>query len=412
MIAFEKFTLKNGLKVIVHKDITTPIVAFNLLYDVGARDESEHQTGFAHLFEHLMFGGSVNIPNFDEPLQKVGGENNAFTSNDMTNYYITLPKENMETAFWLDSDRMLSLAFTEKSLEVQRQVVIEEFKQNYLNQPYGDVWLLLRPLAFNVHPYKWATIGKEISHIENAKMQDVKNFFYKHYLPNNAILSVAGNVEVNEIKTLAEKWFGSIPAGDVPKRNLPKEPQQIEAKRLRVERNVPANAIYKAYKMCNKKHPDFYATDLLTDVLSLGNSSKLYQNLIKEQKLFSQINAYQLDSFDEGLFIISGNLAEGISFEQAEKGIIDEIKKIKETLVSKNELMKVKNKIESTRAFGETSVLNKAMNLAIEELLGDANNVNKEIENYQKVTSNDIQRIAKEILNESNCSTLIYAKKD
>jgi len=412
MIAFEKFTLKNGLKVIVHKDITTPIVAFNLLYDVGARDESEHQTGFAHLFEHLMFGGSVNIPNFDEPLQKVGGENNAFTSNDMTNYYITLPKENMETAFWLDSDRMLSLAFTEKSLEVQRQVVIEEFKQNYLNQPYGDVWLLIRPLAFNVHPYKWATIGKEISHIENAKMQDVKNFFYKHYLPNNAILSVAGNVEVNEIKTLAEKWFGSIPAGDVPKRNLPKEPQQIEAKRLRVERNVPANAIYKAYKMCNKKHPDFYATDLLTDVLSLGNSSKLYQNLIKEQKLFSQINAYQLDSFDEGLFIISGNLAEGISFEQAEKGIIDEIKKIKETLVSKNELMKVKNKIESTRAFGETSVLNKAMNLAIEELLGDANNVNKEIENYQKVTSNDIQRIAKEILNESNCSTLIYAKKD
>jgi len=412
MIAFEKFTLKNGLKVIVHKDITTPIVAFNLLYDVGARDESEHQTGFAHLFEHLMFGGSVNIPNFDEPLQKVGGENNAFTSNDMTNYYITLPKENMETAFWLDSDRMLSLAFTEKSLEVQRQVVIEEFKQNYLNQPYGDVWLLLRPLAFNVHPYKWATIGKEISHIENAKMQDVKNFFYKHYLPNNAILSVAGNVEVNEIKTLAEKWFGSIPAGDVPKRNLPKEPQQIEAKRLRVERNVPANAIYKAYKMCNKKHPDFYATDLLTDVLSLGNSSKLYQNLIKEQKLFSQTNAYQLDSFDEGLFIISGNLAEGISFEQAEKGIIDEIKKIKETLVSKNELMKVKNKIESTRAFGETSVLNKAMNLAIEELLGDANNVNKEIEHYQKVTSNDIQRIAKEILNESNCSTLIYAKKD
>jgi len=412
MIAFEKFTVKNGLKVIVHKDRTTPRVAFDLLYDVGARDESEHQTGFAHLFEHLMFGGSVNIPNFDEPLQKVGGENNAFTSNDMTNYYITLPKENMETAFWLDSDRMLSLAFTEKSLEVQRQVVIEEFKQNYLNQPYGDVWLLLRPLAFNVHPYKWATIGKEISHIENAKMQDVKNFFYKHYLPNNAILSVAGNVEVNEIKTLAEKWFGSIPAGDVPKRNLPKEPQQIEAKRLRVERNVPANAIYKAYKMCNKKHPDFYATDLLTDVLSLGNSSKLYQNLIKEQKLFSQINAYQLDSFDEGLFIISGNLAEGISFEQAEKGIIDEIKKIKETLVSKNELMKVKNKIESTRAFGETSVLNKAMNLAIEELLGDANNVNKEIEHYQKVTSNDIQRIAKEILNESNCSTLIYAKKD
>lgn len=411
MIVFDKFTLNNGLKVIVHKDITTPIVAFNLLYNVGARDESEHQTGFAHLFEHLMFGGSINIPNFDEPLQKVGGENNAFTSNDMTNYYITLPKENIETAFWLDSDRMLSLAFTEKSLEVQRQVVIEEFKQNYLNQPYGDVWLLLRPLAYEVHPYKWATIGKEIAHIENATMQDVKNFFYKHYLPNNAILSVAGNVEVNEIKALAEKWFGAIPAGNVPKRDLPKEPQQIEAKRLCVERDVPANAIYKAYKMCNKKHSDFYATDLLTDVLSLGNSSKLYQHLVKEQKLFSQLNAYQLDSFDEGLFIISGHLADGISFEQAEKGIIDEIEKIKETLISKNELLKVKNKIESTRAFGETSVLNKAMNLAIAELLGDADDVNKEIAYYQNVTSNDIHRVANKILNESNCSTLIYAKK-
>jgi len=412
MIEFERFELENGLKVLVHKDATTPIVAMNIIYNVGARDENPELTGFAHLFEHLMFGGSKNIPSYDAVLEKVGGDNNAFTNNDFTNYYLSIPKENLETAFWLESDRMLELAFSPKSLEIQRNVVIEEYKQRYLNQPYGDVWLLLRPMVYKTHPYRWSTIGKDISHIENAKMQDVKNFFYKHYLPNNAILSVAGNVEVNEIKTLAEKWFGSIPAGDVPKRNLPKEPQQIEAKRLRVERNVPANAIYKAYKMCNKKHPDFYATDLLTDVLSLGNSSKLYQNLIKEQKLFSQINAYQLDSFDEGLFIISGNLAEGISFEQAEKGIIDEIKKIKETLVSKNELMKVKNKIESTRAFGETSVLNKAMNLAIEELLGDANNVNKEIENYQKVTSNDIQRIAKEILNESNCSTLIYAKKD
>ena len=292
MIKFEKFTLENGLKVIVHKDESTPIVAFNLLYDVGARDEDENQTGFAHLFEHLMFGGSINIPNFDEPLQKVGGTNNAFTSNDITNYYITVPKENLETAFWLESDRMMSLAFTDKSLEVQRSVVIEEFKQNYLNQPYGDVWLLLRPLAYTSHPYKWATIGKEVGHIENATMDDVKIFFYKHYLPNNAVLTVAGNIELNEVKQLTDKWFGDIPSGNVPKRDLPIEPEQTEQRRLKVERNVPANAIYKAYKMCSKTHPDYYTTDLLSDVLSLGKASRLYISLVKVQTLFSEISAF------------------------------------------------------------------------------------------------------------------------
>jgi len=412
MIKFEKFTLNNGLKVIVHQDNTTPIVAFNLLYNVGARDEDENKTGFAHLFEHLMFGGSVNIPNFDEPLQFVGGDNNAFTSNDITNYYITLPKNNLETAFWLDSDRMLSLAFTEKSLEVQRQVVIEEFKQNYLNQPYGDVWLLLRPLAYQNHPYKWATIGKEISHIENATMQDVKDFFYKHYLPNNAILSVAGDVDVAEIKKLAEKWFGNIPSGNVPKRNLPIEPKQKEERRLSVERDVPANAIYKAYHMCKKTDDDFYATDLLSDVLSLGNSSRLYQALVKEQKLFSEISAYVMGSFDNGLFIINGNLQDNVSFEIAEKAIEHELTKIKETLVQAKELEKVKNKIISTLLFSETSVLNKAMNLAISELLGDANDVNTEEEKYMKVTPEDIKQIANKILVPTNCSTLIYAKKN
>ena len=410
MISFEKFTLSNGLKVIVHQDISTPIVAFNLLYDVGARDENENQTGFAHLFEHLMFGGSINIPNFDEPLQKVGGENNAFTSNDITNYYITLPKENLETAFWLESDRMLSLAFTEKSLEVQRQVVVEEFKQNYLNQPYGDVWLLLRPLAYEKHPYKWATIGKEISHIENATMDDVKSFFHQFYLPNNAILSVAGNITIDEIKHLTEKWFGSIPKGKKSDRNLPKEPVQNAPRRLEVKRNVPANAIYKAYKMCSKTHPDFYATDLITDILSQGNSSKLYISLVKEQKLFSNINAYVLGSFDEGLLIISGNLSENTSFEAAENAIIEELEKLKKWPVNEKELQKVKNKIESIQAFSETNVLNKAMNLAINELLGDANKVNTDIENYRKVTVEDVLRLSNQLFNENNCSTLIYAK--
>lgn len=410
MISFEKFTLSNGLKVIVHQDISTPIVAFNLLYDVGARDENENQTGFAHLFEHLMFGGSINIPNFDEPLQKVGGENNAFTSNDITNYYITLPKENLETAFWLESDRMLSLAFTEKSLEVQRQVVVEEFKQNYLNQPYGDVWLLLRPLAYEKHPYKWATIGKEISHIENATMDDVKSFFHQFYLPNNAILSVAGNITIDEIKHLTEKWFGSIPKGKKSDRNLPKEPLQNAPRRLEVKRNVPANAIYKAYKMCSKTHPDFYATDLITDILSQGNSSKLYISLVKEQKLLSNINAYVLGSFDEGLLIISGNLSENTSFEAAENAIIEELEKLKKWPVNEKELQKVKNKIESIQAFSETNVLNKAMNLAINELLGDANKVNTDIENYRKVTVEDVLRLSNQLFNENNCSTLIYAK--
>lgn len=411
MIKFSKFTLDNGLKVIVHQDKSTPIVAFNMLYNVGARDENENQTGFAHLFEHLMFGGSINIPNFDEPLQRVGGTNNAFTSNDITNYYITLPKDNIETAFWLESDRMLSLAFTKKSLEVQRSVVIEEFKQNYLNQPYGDVWLLLRPLAYEVHPYKWATIGKEISHIENATMDDVKSFFYKYYTPNNAILSIAGDVELEEIKRLCKKWFGSIPPGKINKRALPKEPVQIEPKRLKVERNVPANAIYKAYKMCNRIHKDYYATDLLSDVLSLGKSSRLHVSLVKEQQLFSEINAYILGSADEGLLIINGILSDNVSFEKAEEAILLELEKIKEKEVEQNELNKVKNKIESTNTFSETSVLNKAMNLAISELTEDANNVNTEIEKYQRVTSKDIFRLANSLLREENCSTLIYAKK-
>ena len=410
MINFEKFTLNNGLKVIVHQDKSTPIVAFNLLYDVGARDENENQTGFAHLFEHLMFGGSENIPNFDEPLQRVGGDNNAFTSNDITNYYITIPKNNIETAFWLESDRMLKLAFTPKSLEVQRNVVIEEFKQNYLNQPYGDVWLLLRPLAYHVHPYQWATIGKEISHIKNATIDDVKSFFYKHYLPNNAILSIAGNVDIEDIKFLCNKWFGTIPSRNVTPRKLPKEPKQTEPRRLLVERDVPANAIYKAYKMCSRKSNNYYITDLLSDILSLGKSARLYLSLVKKQKLFSEINSYILGSFDDGLLVIDGTLQDGVTFETAENAILKEIERVKTELINELELNKVKNKIESSHQFSETSILNKAMNLAISELLGDANNVNTEVENYQKVTAEEIYSVANEILNETNCSTLIYAK--
>lgn len=412
MIKFDRFELENGLKVIVHQDKSTPIVALNILYDVGARDENEDKTGFAHLFEHLMFGGSINIPNFDEPLQRVGGTNNAFTSNDITNYYITLPKDNLETAFWLESDRMLSLSFTEKSLEIQRNVVIEEFKQNYLNQPYGDVWLLLRPLAYKKHPYKWPTIGKEISHIENASMDDVKKFFFQHYIPNNAILVVAGNVKTEEIKLLSNKWFGEIPTGNKTKRNLPIEDKQTEERRLEIKRDVPANALYKAYKMCKKSDKDFHATDLLSDILSLGTSSRFHTSLVKEQKLFSEISAYVMGSFDEGLFVISGKLLDDISYENAELAIEEELNKIKNSLIEDTELQKVKNKIESTHHFSETNVLNKAMNLAFAELLGDANDINKEVEKYNAVTADDIHRIANQILNTFNCSTLVYAKNN
>jgi zinc protease len=412
MIKFERFTLNNNLRVIVHHDNSTPMACLNLLYDVGARDEDEQKTGFAHLFEHLMFGGSINIPSYDEPLQMVGGENNAFTTNDITNYHCSLPPENLETAFWLESDRMLSLAFTEKSLEVQRSVVIEEFKQRYLNQPYGDVWLLLRPLAYHVHPYKWATIGKEIAHIEQATMADVKSFFKKHYTPSNAILVVAGNVDSAEVRSLAEKWFEPIPAVEKPIRKLPAEPTQKEARKLTVERDVPASAIYKAYHMCSRLDEDYYATDLISDLLGRGNSSRFYKSLIKEQELFTEISAYVMGDLDKGLFVISGKIKENVLMADAENAIFNEIKKLQTQLVHNDELQKCKNKIESSISFGETDILTKATNLAISELMGDADLINQEVSKYGKVSSENIKQLSIQLLNESNCSTLYYLAKN
>lgn len=410
MIEFDRFTLKNGLKVIVHQDKSTPMACVNILYDVGARDEDESKTGFAHLFEHLMFGGSINIPNYDEPLQLVGGENNAFTTNDITNYYCTVPSENLETAFWLESDRMLSLAFTDKSLEVQRSVVIEEFKQRYLNQPYGDVWLLLRPLAFKNHPYKWATIGKEISHIETAVMNDVKGFFKKHYHPANAIMVVAGDVELKHVKELAEKWFEPIDAQPKTKRNLPLEEKQTQSRELTVHKDVPANAIYKTYHMCSRLDDNYYATDVLSDILSRGNSSRLYISLVKNKQLFSEINAYVSGDFDPGLFVVSGKLNDGIDVKVAESAIVEELEKLKNGSISDDELQKCKNKVESSITFSETDVLTKATNLAISELLGDANEINNEIEKYNKVTKDQLKAVANGIFQNSNCSTLYYLK--
>ncbi len=408
MVSFERITLANGLKVLVHEDPTTPMAVVNILYDVGARDEHPDQTGFAHLFEHLMFGGSVNIPSYDEPLQRVGGENNAFTSNDITNYYITLPSVNLETAFWLESDRMLSLAFSEKSLEVQRNVVCEEFKQRYLNQPYGDVWLKLRPMAYKQHPYQWATIGKSLDHIENANIKDVKAFFNRHYNPSNAIMVVGGDVKLEEVKRLSEKWFGTIPAGQKLPRLLPKEDDQTDERKEIFQANVPLDALYKVFHMPARIEQGYYAADLISDILSRGNSSRLFRNLLKDRKLFSDINAYLTGSLDAGLFVVEGKPLPGISMEVAEAAIWEELDRISTELVPDAELTKVKNKMESTMVFSEMSLLDKAMNLAYFELLGDANELNLETQKYLDVNSEKIRSQAKQIFRKENSSTLYY----
>jgi zinc protease len=412
VVQFERFTLANGLRVIVHRDTSTPMAVVNVMYDVGARDEDPSKTGFAHLFEHLMFGGSVNIPVYDEPLQMAGGENNAYTTNDLTNYYIQIPAENLETAFWLESDRMLSLAFSDTSLDVQRKVVCEEFKEHYLNKPYGDVWHKMRELAFQVHPYRWMTIGRELSHIENASLQDVKDFFFKHYRPINAILVVAGNVTVDQVRSLAEKWFGPIESGTRYERRLPEEPSQSAARKLEVSADVPLDALYKCWHIYPRMDHRYYVSDLITEILGGGGSSRLFQSLVKEKKLFSNIECYHFGTSDAGLLTIEGKLVKGVKMEEAEKAIAVELQKLKEETVSENELQKVKNKTESLIAFEDMSLMNRANSLAFYELLGDATLMNSELDRYNAVTANDIHSEANQIFREENSNTLWYLSKN
>ena len=330
MISFRRHILPNGLRIIHHYDGSTKMTALNLLYDVGSKDESPERTGFAHLFEHLMFGGSVNIPDFDTPLQKAGGENNAWTSNDVTNYYTVVPTHNAETAFWLESDRMLSLAFSSESLSVQKQVVIEEFKQRNLNQPYGDSFLLLRPMAYRVHPYRWPVIGKNTSHIGNASLEEVKEFFFAHYAPNNAILSISGSLPFDKAVLLCEKWFAPIPRREVACRDLPQEPVQTKPHKKIVEREVPLDAIFKAYHMVDRKHPDYQGYDALSDVLASGRSSRLYRRLVMEKKLFTEIDSSITGDIEPGLFLLKGKLSPGISLEQGEEAIEMELRRMRE----------------------------------------------------------------------------------
>ncbi|MEK7200247.1 MAG: pitrilysin family protein [Bacteroidota bacterium] len=411
MILYDRFVLDNGLRVLVHEDYSTPMAVMNIMYDVGARDENPEKTGFAHLFEHLMFGGSIHIPDYDEPLQRAGGENNAYTTNDITNYYCQLPAENIETAFWLESDRMFSLAFGEKSLTVQKKVVIEEFKEHYINKPYGDVWHKMRELAYTKHPYRWMTIGKELSHVENAHIDDVKHFFFKHYRPVNAILVVAGNVKPENIKRLTEKWFGDIPMGDKYERNLPKEPRQTEARKSEVYANVPLDAFIKTWHMDARLDKGYYVMDLATEILGSGGSSRLYQSLVKEKQLFSGLDCHHFGSTDNGLVAIEGKLVKGVSLEAAEKAVEEEIEKIQADPVTEAELQKVKNKTESIIAFEDMGVMSRAGSLAMYELLGDAQLMNTELQRYQAITAEDLQQTCKEVFRSENSNTLLYHSK-
>ena len=411
MVEFKRYILDNGLTLIVHPDPYTPIATFNLLYNVGSKHENPERTGFAHLFEHLMFEGSVNIPSYDTPLQRAGGENNAFTSNDITNYYLTLPVENLETAFWLESDRMLGLKLTEEKIRVQKNVVIEEYNQRYRNQPYGDAMMLLRSMAYKKHPYQWSTIGKDISHIEQATREEVKEFFYHHYAPNNAFLTVVGDLDPEEVRQMADRWFGIIPRRELAEKSIPKEPPQQEPRTKSVTRDVPHNVLYKAYHMCDRNHPDFYASDLLSDLLANGNSARLYQNLVKKKQVFSSIDAYITGDVDEGLLMITGTLARRMGMEEAEKELLEELDRLKKAPVSEEELQKVKNKVIAVKTYTRTSALHKAMNMAFYELLGDVDRINTEEEAYRQVSPEDIHRVSRQVLDQNNCSTLYYYAK-
>ena len=411
MITVNRHTLPNGLRIVHSEMESTQMVALNVLYNVGARDEHPEHTGFAHLFEHLMFGGSVNIPDYDTHVQNAGGENNAWTNNDITNYYITLPRQNVETGLWLESDRMLSLDFNEKSLEVQRQVVIEEFKQRNLNQPYGDVGHLVRDMAYKKHSYQWPTIGKETSHIANATLDEVKDFFFRFYAPDNAILAVTGNISFDDTVALAEKWFGPIPRRNVTTRNLPKEPVQTEERRQAVERNVPVDALYMVFHKCDRLHPDYYTFDMLSDLLSSGRSCRFIQHLVLEKQIFSNIDAYISGSIDEGLFHITGKPSPGISLEEAEEAVWEELEALKTIEIDSYELEKVKNRYESEQIFNNLNYLNVATNLAFFELIGQAEDINYEVEKYRSVTSERIREVARKAFVRENCSVLYYKAK-
>lgn len=411
MIDFERYILDNGLVFLLNVDKTTPLVAFNVLYNVGSKFENESKTGLAHLFEHLMFSGTKEVPDFDYRTQMAGGENNAFTNSDITNFYITLPSQNLETAFWLESDRMVNLELSKEKFENEKRVVIEEFKETSLNIPYGDMWHHLSALSYKKHPYKWPTIGKKIEHIENFTLDDIFEFYNNYYNPQNAVISISGNFDKKQVKQWAKKWFGKIKKKGNSIQKLPQEPKQTKTETKIIKDNIPANAIYMAFHMDSRKGTNYYTQDLISDILGRGRSSRLYHNLVKEKEVFTDIYAYVTGNIDPGLLIVGGNFNDSIDENKALGYIQEELDVIKTESIGEYELKKQINKIENHLVFSEIGVLNKAMNLGQYELLGDASMINKQDEMYEKVTSDDILRESKVVLDDNNCSKLIYLKK-
>ncbi len=408
MINFERYTLDNGLRVILHHDPSTPLVAVNTLYDVGARDEDPDQTGFAHLFEHLMFEGSKHVPDYDHELQLAGGENNAFTNNDITNYYLTVPAQNLETALWIESDRMMEIAFSEEKLQIQKNVVSEEFRQTYLDQPYGDVMALLRSLVYQVHPYKWSTIGKDIHHITGVTLPQVRDFFYRFYRPNNAIISIAGNIDIVKTRKMVEKWFADIEPGKTYNRKLPQEPQQLLKRELTVEKEVPFDEVYLAFHTGTRLDVSFYVSDLITDILAGGRSSRMMENLVRKKKFFSEANAWISGSIDTGFLALTGKPHKGNTAEDALDLLWEEVNDISRNLIDSYELQKVINKAETSNVFSEAGVLSKAMNLAYYELLGNANLINSQNQMYFKISQEDILKTCQEIFKPQKANILKY----
>lgn len=412
MVDFERFVLDNGLRVLLHVDKSTPLAAVNIMYNVGARDEHPERTGFAHLFEHLMFEGSANAPDYDDALQIAGGENNAFTNNDITNYYLTIPASNLETALWLESDRMMQLAFSEEKLKIQKNVVTEEFRQSYLNQPYGDVWLLLRPLIYKVHPYQWPTIGKDIGHIKNADMGQVKDFFYRFYRPDNAVLVISGGIDVTKTINLVKKWFGDISAGKQKPEKYPVEPVQKQSRELAVERDVPFDEIYMAFHTGTRLDKSFYVTDLMTDVLSGGSSARFTEVLVKEKKIFTDANAWISGHFDKGFLTLTGKLVKGQTIDTARKSIWEQIDRLVSERVGDEELQKVKNKLEASHTFAEMGILSRSVNLAYYETLGDAHWLNEQTEKYFDISSEEIRQTAEQTFQPHRVSELHYLSQN
>ncbi|MEZ4909269.1 MAG: pitrilysin family protein [Saprospiraceae bacterium] len=410
MIQFEKHTLSNGLRVVINRDATTALCAVNIVYNVGSKLENPMKTGFAHLFEHLMFGGTKAIPSFDLPLQFAGGDNNASTNSDLTNYYDILPAQNIETAFWLESDRMRELDFSEKSLKVQKKVVIEEFRETCLEEPYGDVWHHLGQMAYKTHPYKWPTIGQEISHIKEITLLDVKDFFYTYYRPNNAVLSISGNVDVDKTMRLVENYFGEIPRGKDNSNTIPSEPKQSTFNEKILYANVPHDAIFRAYHMDSRYADQFYAADFISDILASGRSSRFYKRLFKEKQMFNIIDAFVSGTIDPGLIVLEGHLNPGVDMDTARNAIMLEIEILKQDGITDQELQKLKNTVETSIAFSEVNILNKAISLGYYEITAEANLINTEIEKYFKLTKEDIQQTAQELFTDENCNELCYLK--